>query len=86
MTAGLPYSTSGSIADAIRVYGRLVHAALEVADHTHYRRAVDLPGRWCDTLALHGRVRELVLRVAAIRELHARGTRLLKRLDSAAFT
>jgi tetratricopeptide (TPR) repeat protein len=71
--------------DAVRVYGRLVEDALEIADDRQYARVVDLLGRWRDTLRLHGRERELDLQVAAIRELYARRKRLLQRLDSAGF-
>lgn len=71
--------------DAMRVYGSLLKEALEIADDQHYAHVVDLLGRWRDTLHLHGRKRELDLQVAAIRELYARRTRLLKRLDSAGF-
>ena len=65
------------------MYGRLVHKELEVADDRHYDRVVDLLGRWRPTLGLHGRAKELELQVAAIRDLHARGTRLLARMDKA---
>lgn len=71
--------------DAIRVYGSLLVKALEIADDRHYDRVVDLLGRWRTTLKLHGRARELDLQVSAIRELHARRTRLLKRMDTAGF-
>lgn len=72
--------------DAIRVYGWLVDKELEVADDRHYDRVVDLLGRWRTTLGLHGRGKELELQVAAIRDLHARRTRLLARMDKAGFT
>ena len=72
--------------DAVRVYGSLVKKALEVADDRHYDQVVDLLCRWQATLRLHGRTKELELQVAAIRELYARRTRLLKRMDKAGFS
>lgn len=71
--------------DAMRVYGSLLATALETADDRHYDRVIDLLGRWRVTLTLHGRAKELDLQVAAIRELYARRTRLLKRMDKAGF-
>ena len=72
--------------DAIRVYGRLVNQELEIANDSHYDRVVDLLGRWRTTLGLHGRSKELEIQVAAIRDLYARRTRLLSRMDKAGLT
>lgn len=69
--------------DAVRVYGWLVREALEIAGDTYYDRVVDLLLRWRETLRLHGREKELEPQVAGIRDLYARRTRLLSRMDKA---